>query len=328
MTEEATESTATESTQSESSATESTESTESQQGETRPANYEPYQERVDLSALPEDIRNPIEARFKHLSGVMKRQTERSSREIQEWQRLAAEQAAALDEVRNSQYAVLNHLQDKTFAETETQLKSKMREALEAGDTQAYVDTQVKLNEVLLQKQNAKQQPKQERAKNPTQQQAFAGQPHQLPSGNELADSAFADSEISAEENAYAQAWISERDESGQPLRPWATGNDAKSQYALIEAVAVLNPNGPFARLPLQKKLEEIDRRLGVRKPSAAQPVLGANLTTQRKSARITLTPRQEQLALRTKFGGPQAKSNADHIEAYRKQLEQFKKGTK
>ncbi len=81
----------------------------------------------------------------------------------------------------------------------------------------------------------------------------------------------------------------------------------------------------YAHLTIDQKLAEVDKRMGVSKPAARQNVLAGNLTSARKSPKVSLSPKQEQIAIRTKFGGPKAKSDAEHLEAYRKQIEATKR---
>ena len=72
----------------------------------------------------------------------------------------------------------------------------------------------------------------------------------------------------------------------------------------------------------KENLAEVDRRMGIKQNNGGQAVLGGTLTTRGKSSKITLSPQQERIAVKTKFGAKQgAKSDADYIAAYRKQIE-------
>jgi hypothetical protein len=274
---------------------------------------------VDLNGLPPELAEPIKKRMDWLYY----QTKDSKRQFNELKSIAQQQAELIEELRNNQTAVVGHLQEEKFSATESALVQKMQSAWETGDMQGYLNAQNQLTELKVEKKLSQLQ-------KPQQQKQEKQAPQQNISGREIADDAFAGGEISPEENAYAQAWMSETDENGNLLRPWATGNDQKSQYALMEAAAVLNPDGPYAKWPMEKKLAEIDRRMGLQKNNVgSQPVLGANLTNRQKSNTITLSPKQREIAIRTKFGSNKgAKSEADYIAAFKKQIEQTRKGVK
>jgi len=312
----------------ETSASEETtavESTEQSQQETQSA---PTQEKatpagqVDLSGLPPELAEPIQKRLDWLYYQAK-EGKRVSKEVQELRDIARQQSEVIEQLNGGMGAVVGHLQQERFATTEQQLMTQRQAAWESGDTKAINEIDGKLMDLKVEKRLAAQQKPQPK-KTETQKEAYAGEKL---SGQQLANDAFSDGEITPEEHMYSQAWLEERDESGNLLRPWATGKDAKSQYALLEAAAVLNPDGPYSSWPMQKKLEEIDRRMGLQKNTGSQAVLGANLTSRNKSAKITLSPKAQELAIRTKFAGP-GKTNDEHIAAWRKQLETVKKGAR
>jgi hypothetical protein len=280
-----------------------------------------YAERVDLSGLPEEIRNPVEARFAHMSSLMRKQETKYSGEISQWRELAAEQAKAIEELRSGVGMVVDHLQDGSLKDAESKIRHDMKIAHEAGDTEGFIAANERLAEIKAkkialenQKKATKAEPKQE-----TKSQRV--------SATELSEGAFGDGEITEQDKTALNAWIGETDEYGVPTRPWLTGDaerDPSVRRALIEAYAVFDPSSPWANKSIMEKLGEIDRRMGVTKRSGGQQVMGGQLTMPRKSAKLTLNANQERLAVRTKFGGPKAKSDAEHIEAYRKQLETVK----
>lgn len=291
---------------------------------TQETQFEPQQEEeqirpaaaVDLNGLAPEVAEPIKKRMDWLYY----QTKDSKRQFNELKTIAQQQSELIEELRNNQTAVVGHLQEEKFSATESALIHKMQSSWEAGDTQGYLKAQNDLTDLKVQKQLIKlQQPKEK----PKQEDN-----RRLPNGNEIADDAFAGGEITPEENAYARAWMSETDENGNLLRPWATGNDSKSQYALMEAAAVLAPDGPYAKWTLEKRLAEVDRRMGMqRNNNASQSVLGANLTNRQKSNTITLSPKAKEIAIRTRFAGP-GKTENEHIAAYKKQLETVRKGAR
>lgn len=312
---ESTETTTTESAApvTETTATESNEGGESQfqkSSNARPAGYDP----VDLSSLPPEVAAVIKPRMDYLY----RQVKDGTRTLTQYRQVAAEQSRQIEALTNATNSVVHHLQDKTLIDTETQLNNSMREAYERGDNKAYIDAQAKLLEVKVKKEFSSRQPQQ------TQQETRQSMPN---SAADAAARAAEAGELGYEETQITTAWQNERNASGEPLRPWANNRsgdpknpDPEFVQALREAQAVFT-NKRFETMTYQQKLEEIDRRMGTPKMTTAQNVIGGGLTNGRKSAKITLTDNQRAIALKTKFGGPKAKSDAEHLEAYRKQIE-------
>lgn len=249
-----------------------------------------------------------------------RQTEKAK--TKELMDVAKQQAKLIEELQTGVYAVAEHLQKQNFADNEATLKAQYRTAVETGDIDGQIAINDKLLELKAQKMTApKVQPKQA----PQQEQQ-----KQYNSAQELAE------DLDPQEQAITSAWQSEKDESGQPLRPWAvnsTGdlNDPDPDY--IKAVTIAHQiftKENFAHLNYQQKLQEIDKRMGVKKSAPQQNVISTHLTGQRKNSKVVMTDKQREIAVRTKFGGPKAKSDAEHIEAFRKQIEnvQSKKGAR
>jgi hypothetical protein len=91
-----------------------------------------------------------------------------------------------------------------------------------------------------------------------------------------------------------------------------------------EMQIVFDEDGDFSHLSFEDKLDELDKRMGTKKQRSGQnSVMGGNFTPRGKSGKVTLTAKQQEIAVRTKFGGPKAKSDAEHLEAYRKQIERL-----
>lgn len=292
---------------------------------TKPSGYDP----VDLSGLPEELAKPISDRLDYLYRQVKdgqREKKSVSREINELRGIAQQQYEIINELQNGVGAVVSHWTQTAFANTEAQLQQKMQQALEAGDTAGFFDAQNKLLDIKVQQ---KLQPQAQQQKQPQAQPQMAV-PYN--SGRAVADDALADGELTQEDYTAVNAWINERDQSGTAVRPWAVSrtpdnptNDPVYRRALIEMAAVFDEASPYANLSMEQKLSELDKRMGVQRSQPEQAVLGGNLTTHKKSATLRLTPKQQEIAIRTKFAGP-GKSEADHIAAYRKQIEQTKRG--
>jgi len=254
-------------------------------------------------ASPEDVQKRINYLYK--------QYRTSNEELRSYKEIAAEQSRLLSELQNGMGAVVDHLQSSKFVETEAQVKAQLKAAYESGDADAATDAQEKLAELkarkILAEQNKLQKPKAQPQQNQPQQ------PQQY-------------DDVMYEGRDVIENWQSETDENGRLVRPWAFTKDAnRPDPDYIEALAVTHKilNSPaYEHLSMEEKLRKVDERMGTKQQSqGGQNVLGSRLTTQKKTARVTLTPEMQKVAIRTKFGGSNAKTDADHIEAYRKQLE-------
>lgn len=72
---------------------------------------------------------------------------------------------------------------------------------------------------------------------------------------------------------------------------------------------------------------EVDRIMGTKQNGGGQTVMGGGLNATGKRSTIKLTPAQERIAVKTKFGAKHgAKSDSDYIAAYRKQIDSIKSG--
>lgn len=279
---------------------------------TKQRDYSPY---VDLSGLDESIRAPLEARFKHLSGQMKRQDEKYHNEVNQWRQVAEEQSKRIEELTSGFAGMAGHIQQQTFADNEAQLTQQMQSAFESGDMKGFLAAQEKLIDIKAEKKFIEKQPKPQPQK------------QQKPNNHASPENV---STLSYEDQFVVNSWQDERDTQGNLLRPWAfnTGTPENPSpaymHALAETQAVMS-NPRFANLTMEQKMTEVDRRMGVQRSSPQQSVLGNDLTGGKKSAKLTLTPKQHEIAIRTKFGGPKAKTDAEHIEAYRKQVELSRK---
>lgn len=284
-----------------------------------------YAPRVDLSNLPEDIRTPIEARFTHLSRLMKKQELDAEREKREWRSLAEQQSKQIDDLMNGVGQVATYLHNQNTEATEEQLRKEARAAFEAGDLDKYQTAQDKLLDIKAQKAAQKIQPKQQpRQQTSTQKQAFAG----YKSANELANEAVSDGDLTPQQAVIVSSWQDETDERGQPLRPWAKAStpnpvdDPEFIYANLLAKKIFESN---PERTMEENLAELDKKMGVKKFNGKQNVMGGSLNSVPKQSRISLTPRQEQLAVKTKFGARDgAKTDSEYIAAYKKQLEKAK----
>lgn len=274
-----------------------------------------YQARVDLGTLDDDTRKAVEGRFAHLSRMIKKTEQKYGGEVEQWRSVAEQQSRLIEDLQTNQGAVVDHLQSKSYDDAESKWKATMRTAFENGDINAQIEANEKLIEIRTQKEMLKLQqknkpPKQER-KQPVERASDTSE-----------------SLITPQEHSILESWQEETDDNGNLLRPWAVSdNPNKPAPGLAEAVAVFN-NPRFKTF--NDKLNEIDRRMGLQQKTNGQAVLRGGLQGGTKMSKIALSPEIERLAIRTKFGGSKAKSDADHIQAYVKQMElvRSKKGAR
>ncbi len=269
----------------------------------RPAGYAP----VDVkTASPEQIQERIDYLY--------RQVKPKERENREMRQLLADQSRVIDELSRSQQQVVTHLTQRGFAENKEQLKVAMQEAWKKQDNAGYIEAQNKLMDLQVE----------ERLQEKLQRQ----QPQQQTNGHiprdaaEIARGAVESGELNDNEYRTTESWQSEKDDSGNLIRPWAFSSDSSYQAALFETRSVM-ANPRFSNLSYEQKLAEVDRRMGVQKRSSSQSVLGGSLTKPVKNVKVELSPKQREIALRTQYAG-KGKSEAEHLEKYRKQIETLK----
>jgi hypothetical protein len=268
---------------------------------------DPGYDPIDLeSASPEQVKTRLNYLYKQAKQGQKLQSK-----VREFEDIMARQSQVIEDLHKGQIQLADHLQGNKFAEVENQLRIQKQQAYEAGDYAAMATIDDKLMEVKIQKANNANKPK------PQIQQR---QPQQQPGVNQYEY----DEAAEYEGKDIAEAWRYEADATGNLIRPWAERDHPDFQSALAVTLSVLN-NPSNAKLNMQQKLAIVDQRMGLsRKPSGGQQtVMNGGLNTPSRAAKITITPEMEKIAIKTRFGGPNAKTNADHIAAYRKQLEKF-----
>lgn len=285
---------------------------EQTKNDSKPAGYDP----VDVKeASPEEIQQRLDYLYK--------QVKPTQRELKEAKQIMADQSRMIEELSSGMYAVVDHLQTDATGKAEDALRLQMQQYLEQGNTAAYIEAHEKLTDMKIKKNQPKPQPK-----NETQKMAYAG-------AKQVADTALQQDEISADDARYVETYQAEKDDNGRPLRPWTMNKsgdpnnpDPEFVEGLIEARAVFT-NKRYTNWTMEQKLAELDKRMGVQKATGGQTVMGGNLTGRGKTSKITLSPKQQEIAVRTKYGSSKgAKSEADYIEAYRKQIEVVKTGVR
>lgn len=247
------------------------------------------------------------ARVNRIYGNMKRYENDSKEQRELNQALVRE----LTNIRTEQSQIVSHLQATNFKDAETQLSQKRTEAWNKGDLEGFNKANDDLVDIRLKKELAKNKPQ------PVQQQPVPQQRHM--DGNRVVDGARDKGDITPEEAGIAQSWMAEADQNGNPIRPWASNpSDPRNYAAALEAQAVFN-SPSFVNKSIADKLREVDRRMGVQTQTGRTNVLpSGNLTSGNKTNNIKLDPAIEKIAIRTKFGGSKAKSDQDHVEAWKR----------
>lgn len=279
---------------------------------------------------PEPVQNGQEAaengyegkNFVEFSPEQKKRLDQISRKAGHAEREASELRdinqrllRTVDQLQNDQGQIISHLQNKNFSDAESQLSAQRQAAWDKGDVTAYNAANDKLNEIKISKALAEQN--KPRTVTPTQQQVM-GQPV---SGGDVLNVALQRGEISPDEAVVYQSWASETDDFGNLKRPWVNQADIRNSNAAVVGRAVFT-SPVYANKTWAEKLREVDRLMGL--PASQTPQQGVlpagqsrNLTGANKTSNVKLTPYQEQVAVRTKFGGSKAKTDDDHKEAYR-----------
>lgn len=272
------------------------------------AGYNP----VDIEkASPEEIKERI--------NYLYRQVKDGNKTNNQYRQIAAEQSRQIEELTKGFNGVVSHLTTKNFADSEEAITAQLDAAFAKGDNKGYLEAQKKLINLGVEKRLAADKPVPARQVQQPQQNGQA-----YSSATQIARDAEGSGELSSEEASYTSAWQNEKDDNGELLRPWSktadmNNPDPEFRAALNEANGVFN-NPRFANKSIEEKLAEVDRRMGVAKRTVSQTVSGMGLTGKSKSSKVTVSSDIEKLAIRSKFGGPKAKTDAEHIEAYRAQI--------
>lgn len=243
--------------------------------------------------------------------VLTKKLGKFERESGEYRQIAKQQFDLINELRSGQQQIVTHLQSTNYTEVESQLKAQKKAAWEKGDLETYESASEKLADIKierkLQEKEAKRQPQPQQV----QQRGV--------SGDEIVERAVNQGAISRSDADVYNAWATEVDDSGNLVRPWVNERDGRNTAASAEGKAVFS-NPALQNKPFSEKLKEIDRRMGVQQRQANQSVMGSgNLTGNGKTSNVKMSPWAEDLAVKTQFAG-KGKSRQDHIEAYRKQI--------
>lgn len=268
----------------------------------KPAGFDP----IDVkTATPEQI----EARINRLYGNMKNYeaTARKVPDLEQANQILAEQLRVLNETQNK---VINHLQISDFQDAEQQLKTQREAAWAAGNSKTYDEINDKLRDLSVKRALSEMQAQQK------PQQVIQQQPRGV-NGEDIITRAVQQGAVTSDEANIYRSWMNEQDDIGSLKRPWVNQGDPRNAAALAEGRAVFN-NPAYSSLSFGQKLQEIDRRMGVKMQTQGQNVLGSgNLTRPTKNNNVKVTDYEAKIAVKTKFGGSKAKSDADHVEAWR-----------
>lgn len=228
----------------------------------------------------------------------------------------------LTDLQQSQHQIVNHLQVSDFQEAEGRLSSERDAAWGRGDINAYNTANDKLNEIKVQKLLSDREKRTQPRQQPVPQKPSGV------NGDRIVNDGLERSTVTNVEANIAKSWMVETDPSGNLKRPWTNESDPRNYAAALEGQAVFN-SPQWADKPIADKLREIDRRMGTQNVQAGQNVLPAgHLTRPSQNNNIKLSPEIEKIAIKTKFGGPKAKSDQDHIDAWKKAVLKQSKGAK
>lgn len=257
-----------------------------------------------------------QARVDRLYGNMKRY-ETDARELRE---INSKLIETVSQVQQEQSKVVNHLQIKDYESAENKLKEEARQAYAKGDVDVWMSSTQKIAEIAAKKSIAEFTPRQQ----PQSQQ----QPRPV-SPEDAINLAQQKGDVSSEEANIYRAWVNETDPQGNLKRPWINPQDVRNTTAAFEGRAVFS-NPSFQNKPFAERLREIDRRMGmVANVQGGNSVLPAgNLTRGNNTNKVAVSDYEARVAIRTKFGGSKAKSDDDHVEAWRQAKVKSQKGAR
>lgn len=294
-----------ENTASEAPAVTETQATEQPQAENPEVTEKP--EGWERAEFTEDQQKRFNRVYKEMKGYQS--------EAYELRKIAQDQSLAIEELRKNQNQVISHIQENDFAKTENQLKDQRRAAYDAGNLALVDEINDRLADIKIEKKLSGTKQKE--------------QPQPQPRGfgaGDAVNNAVKMGVISSNDAEVYREWAGETDENGNLLRPWVNEYDHRNNHAAIEGKAVFT-NPAFVDKPFSEKLKEIDKRMGIKmKQSASSGVMGGgNLTREKNISTVKLSPEIERIAIRSQFAG-RGKSPQEHIEAYRKQVLEVRRG--
>lgn len=187
----------------------------------------PEPEKDESGADWVDIDDPkLKARFNRLYRHTKEANERAEKTERQIS-LLAEQNRKLQSALES---VVGGIKDKAIKEEVSTLKKEAKEALATGDTDAFMNVNERLLEI---KQEVKAAPE------PTQQPQ---------------------AQITPTEMQVLQSWQSQKDDDGEPTRPWALPNHPEFAATQDMVRRVIGEPG-MGDASLREVLREVDRRM-------------------------------------------------------------------
>lgn len=278
--------------------------------QTETVQTEQTQEQKPTGFDPVEFTPEQKARVDRIYGNMKRYETAAKKvpELEQANQVLAEQLRILNDTQGK---VINHLQISDFQDAEQQLKTQRQKAWTDGNSALYDESNDKLRDLSVRRALTEMQTQQR------PQQVVQPQMQMRPvNGEDIINKAVEQGAVTNDEATVYRAWMGESDETGSPKRPWVSEHDPRNMAAASEGRAVFN-NPAYTNMSFAQKLQEIDRRMGVKMQQGQNVLPGGNLTTPRKNSNVKLTDYEAKIAIKTKFGGPKAKSEADHTEAYR-----------
>ncbi|NDD53786.1 hypothetical protein EBZ39_07890 [bacterium] len=218
----------------------------------------------------------IEDRFKRIYRDLKLSDERN-RMLQ----------SKLEEVQGAASQIQTKLEQKEKEDAVSSIKSQIRQAKETGDDATVERLQEQLAEVLVEVKLAKMQKKPELEKKAEQQVVRETQ-------DEIG-------RLTSDRDArIIQAWATEEDENGDPVRPWALISSHKKAAQATEMLTKILKSGEYDELSIEEKLQMIDEQISGKPNSKAAPAVMKNENAVKgvKKSSDALTPEEERVAMR------------------------------
>lgn len=273
-------------------------------------------DRVDFNKLSPELRQEFEPRFNRVYGQMKAQ----DRKLSEAHDVLRQQSEVIAQLQQGVGRVVEHINTQDFAASEEAARVEADRAFQKGDSKAYLAAMEKVTEVKAQKifdLRMRQQQQQNQQRQPAQPQR-----QQANSAVDMANRAIQQGILSSGDESAFQAWQDEKDNNGNPIRPWAKRETAGESFdgVLLRAAGVF-ADPRFKNMSIEQRLGEVDRIMNVSRETPQQNVMGANLTTKGKTNTVKVSADMEKVLLRTAPRGSKASKNHDPIAWYRDQVQ-------
>lgn len=260
---------------------------------------------VDFSQLPGEIRETVEPRFHRLYRQLMA-SDANNKETVKMNMALAEKIEKLQETTQKQLDIHSEEQkNKELAD----VRGQIRQAADEGDGDRVLELTSQLVDV-----QKKYEPKEEPTEKPEEKKE--------PTGGGLSE----------EDAKYVTDWTEERDDLGNPVRPWIQPGHPLQKFATDLALALMShPN--YEKVSIGDVLSEVEKIVNAELSSRTTPNRQSSINRNTSvtfgrdqnirsdgKKKTSLTPREQQIAINT-IGRLPGISDEEAIRRYMKQKE-------